>query len=113
MRFQHGVDDRPTRSPSSATESEASSCRTVRILRSMAASRRGVSSTVGARSASDIRNILLYGGNISSPYRKIFSLQVQIPEYLLDCVHGGGFGQKLFHFNALRRTKGTAVPGAF
>src|SRR3984957_16707382 len=36
MRFQHGVDDRPTRLPISATESDASSCSTVKILRSMA-----------------------------------------------------------------------------
>src|SRR3974390_1818371 len=36
MRFQQGVDERPTRLPMSATESEASSCRTVKILRSMA-----------------------------------------------------------------------------
>src|ERR1700761_4147748 len=36
MRFQQGVDDKPTRLPISATESEASSCRTVKILRSMA-----------------------------------------------------------------------------
>ena len=36
MRFQHGVDDRPTRLPISATDSEASSCTTARILRSMA-----------------------------------------------------------------------------
>src|SRR6476469_6316265 len=35
-RFQHGVEDRPTRCPISATESEASSCTTARILRSMA-----------------------------------------------------------------------------
>src|SRR3569623_3267446 len=62
MRFQHGVDDRPTRSPISATESEASSCRTVRILRSMASRRRGVSSTAGARSASDIENFFYYEG---------------------------------------------------
>src|SRR5262245_11618993 len=36
MRFQHGVDDNPTRLPISATESEASSCNTARIFRSMA-----------------------------------------------------------------------------
>src|SRR4249920_3639764 len=36
IRFQHGVDDRPTRLPISATESEASFCRTARIFRSMA-----------------------------------------------------------------------------
>src|SRR4029077_14073147 len=36
MRFQQGVDDRPTRLPISATESDASSCSTVKILRSMA-----------------------------------------------------------------------------
>src|SRR6476661_7729966 len=36
MRFQHGVEDNPTRLPTSATESEASSCRTARIFRSMA-----------------------------------------------------------------------------
>src|SRR4029077_11757645 len=36
MRFQQGVDDRPTRLPISATEREASSCSTVKILRSMA-----------------------------------------------------------------------------
>ena len=35
-RFQHGVDDRPTRWPISATESEASCWTTARILRSMA-----------------------------------------------------------------------------
>src|SRR5262249_61509130 len=35
-RFQQGVDDRPTRWPISATESEASSCTTARIFRSMA-----------------------------------------------------------------------------
>src|SRR6185437_10727139 len=35
-RFQHGVDDRPTRWPISATEREASCCTTARILRSMA-----------------------------------------------------------------------------
>src|SRR5580698_8314249 len=36
MRFQHGVDDRPTREPISATDSAAFSCRTARIFRSMA-----------------------------------------------------------------------------
>jgi hypothetical protein len=36
MRFQHGVDDSPTREPISATESEASSWTTARIFRSMA-----------------------------------------------------------------------------
>src|SRR5262245_53892490 len=36
MRFQHGVDESPTRLPISATEREASSCRTDRIFRSMA-----------------------------------------------------------------------------
>src|SRR6516225_6723116 len=36
IRFQHGVEDRPTRLPMSATESEASSCRTAKILRSIA-----------------------------------------------------------------------------
>src|SRR4051794_39710488 len=41
MRFQHGVDDNPTRSPISATVSEASCCRTLRILRSIASMRRG------------------------------------------------------------------------
>src|SRR6266436_2495442 len=30
IRFQHGVEDNPTRSPISATEREASSCSTVR-----------------------------------------------------------------------------------
>jgi len=35
-RFQQGVDDRPTRWPISATESEASSCTTARIFRSTA-----------------------------------------------------------------------------
>src|SRR3954453_19257001 len=36
MRFQQGVEDSPTRLPTSATESEASCCSTPRILRSMA-----------------------------------------------------------------------------
>src|SRR5271169_1704919 len=36
MRFQHGVDDRPTREPISATERAALSCRTARIFRSIA-----------------------------------------------------------------------------
>src|SRR5215510_12325732 len=36
MRFQQGVDDRPTRLPISATEREASSCNTARIFRSIA-----------------------------------------------------------------------------
>src|ERR1700691_3427281 len=36
MRFQQGVDDNPTRLPISATASEASSCSTANILRSMA-----------------------------------------------------------------------------
>src|SRR5262245_21815411 len=35
IRFQHGVEDRPTRLPISATESEALSCRSARILRSI------------------------------------------------------------------------------
>src|SRR2546428_13208645 len=35
MRFQQGVEERPTRLPISATESEASSCSTARILRSI------------------------------------------------------------------------------
>src|SRR5262245_33291454 len=35
MRFQHGVEDSPTRLPISATESEALSCRSARILRSI------------------------------------------------------------------------------
>src|SRR5215211_8098253 len=36
MRFQQGVDERPTRLPISATEREASSCKTARIFRSIA-----------------------------------------------------------------------------
>src|SRR5215211_1718888 len=36
MRFQHGVDESPTRLPISATEREASSCKTARIFRSIA-----------------------------------------------------------------------------
>src|SRR5690242_9468564 len=36
IRFQHGVEDSPTRLPISATDSEASSCNTARIFRSMA-----------------------------------------------------------------------------
>src|SRR5215831_839042 len=36
MRFQQGVEERPTRLPISATERDASSCSTARILRSMA-----------------------------------------------------------------------------
>src|SRR5215217_8031937 len=36
MRFQHGVDDSPTRLPISATDNDASFCSTARILRSMA-----------------------------------------------------------------------------
>src|SRR5436190_5064468 len=36
MRFQHGVEESPTRLPTSATESEASCCSTPRILRSIA-----------------------------------------------------------------------------
>src|SRR6185369_8888277 len=36
MRFQHGVDDNPTRLPISATDSDESSCRRARILRSVA-----------------------------------------------------------------------------
>src|SRR5688572_7530915 len=43
MRFQHGVDDSPTRLPISATDREASPCRRVRILRS-------VTSILGRRS---------------------------------------------------------------
>src|SRR5215813_15616986 len=39
MRFQHGVEDRPTKLPISATEWEASCCRSARILRSMASIR--------------------------------------------------------------------------
>src|SRR5215510_15949438 len=35
MRFQHGVEDSPTRLPISATESEALSCSSARILRSI------------------------------------------------------------------------------
>src|SRR5262245_49898207 len=35
MRFQQGVDDRPTRLPISATDSEASPCSSDRILRSV------------------------------------------------------------------------------
>ena len=40
IRFQHGVDDKPTRCPISATEREASCCRTPSILRSMPSMRR-------------------------------------------------------------------------
>src|SRR6516164_855188 len=39
IRFQHGVEDRPTKLPISATEWEASCCRRARILRSMASIR--------------------------------------------------------------------------
>src|ERR1700678_815510 len=35
MRFQHGVEDSPTRAPISATESAAFSCRTARIFLSI------------------------------------------------------------------------------
>jgi hypothetical protein len=36
MRFQQGVEDNPTRLPISATASEASSCKTANIFRSIA-----------------------------------------------------------------------------
>jgi hypothetical protein len=36
IRFQQGVEDKPTRAPISATESEAFSCKTARIFLSMA-----------------------------------------------------------------------------
>src|SRR5580704_14711587 len=36
MRFQHGVEDKPTREPISATDRAAFSCKTASILRSMA-----------------------------------------------------------------------------
>src|SRR5215469_4563826 len=39
MRFQHGVEDSPTRCPISATDNEASACSTARIFRSMASIR--------------------------------------------------------------------------
>jgi hypothetical protein len=57
MRFQHGVDDSPTREPISATDSEASSCRTARIFRSMA-----------SMMANNLPNL----GDITSLYRKLF-----------------------------------------
>src|SRR5688572_4835518 len=41
MRFQHGVDDSPTRLPISATDSDASCCSSARILRSVASSLEG------------------------------------------------------------------------
>src|SRR5208282_123396 len=43
MRFQQGVEDSPTREPISATDSEASSCRTASIFRSMASMRSDLS----------------------------------------------------------------------
>src|SRR5262249_9846848 len=36
IRFQHGVEDKPTRAPISATESDALSCKTARIFLSIA-----------------------------------------------------------------------------
>ena len=57
IRFQHGVDDSPTRSPISATDSEASCCRTVRILRSMA-SRRRLGSSGGGGKFRHVKNFL-------------------------------------------------------
>ena len=47
--FQQGVEDSPTREPISATDSEASFCRTVSILRSMASMRREPQTRAKAR----------------------------------------------------------------
>src|SRR5438270_5138485 len=74
MRFQQGVDDSPTRLPTSATDSEASCCSTPRILRSMASMPRSFR-ILGEifDSATLLELMFLFGACICS-YREEYSI---------------------------------------
>src|SRR5664279_479406 len=107
MRFQHGVDDSPTRSPISATDSEASSCRTIRIFRSMASRRRlGSGGTAGS----------LMG-------RTLFHRMALNPSYIEKssmarlsrraAPAATRLSQKTFNFRTLRGSKGAPEARAF
>src|ERR1700722_7494421 len=60
MRFQHGVDESPTRLPISATDNEASSCRMARILRSVASIRSSFPIRALAPGSYENREILFF-----------------------------------------------------
>src|SRR6516162_1624763 len=64
IRFQHGVDDKPTRLPISATESEALSCSRLRILRSIAS----MEAAPAERDRTDSPQL----SGISAVHRKVF-----------------------------------------
>src|SRR5258705_8843798 len=72
MRFQQGVEERPTRLPISATECEASCWRRARILRSMASMALGSVSANKCAGALACRFISLGGGVFPALSRKLF-----------------------------------------
>src|SRR6185437_13373933 len=73
-RFQQGVEDSPTRCPISATESEASSCTTARILRSMASMLSSLQNLEAKpKRWPSIRIFLLFAGRICL-YREKYSI---------------------------------------
>src|SRR5579862_7965556 len=89
MRFQHGVEDRPTREPISATESAASSCRTARIFRSMAS----------------IWRIFFQNSGASRLYREDYSKS--------SADQGSARRQECLDFRPGRRPGRAAYPAAF
>src|SRR4030095_9367026 len=111
MRFQQGVDDRPTRSPISATESEASSCSTVRILRSMA-SRRRFGSCKGTAVARSVMRIKFHMKGLKPSYRENSSHAR--PAFPQSGRAGRlALAQKCCDFSTLRGGKGGSETGGF
>src|SRR5438445_5938459 len=111
MRFQHGVEDRPTRSPISATDSEASSCSTVRILRSMASSRR-FGSCNGTAVARSVMRRKFHMKGLKPSYREKSSHARPLSPR--SGVAGRlALAQKRCDFSTLRGGKGAPEAGAF
>src|SRR6516162_372425 len=111
MRFQQGVDDSPTRSPISATEREASSCSTIRILRSIASRRRllgsgsWVTNSLMRRTLSRLRGYSTSSGENSSISSPLLRTTCRRRCRVLP--------QKLLNFSTLRCREGAPEAGAF
>src|SRR5580704_9203943 len=99
MRFQHGVDDRPTREPISATDSAAFSCRTARIFRSMA--------SIVANNLPNLRDLI-------SIYRILFQIKRQAVLAKAGISGNGSMlSQKRLDFRPGRRPVRAAEAAAF
>src|SRR6476619_4992770 len=73
MRFQHGVDDSPTRLPISATESEASCCSTPRIFRSMASMPKSLGKRDGLFLSGEVLRTIFFFYKPNCSYREQYS----------------------------------------